>query len=168
MSRTVRHLGHRFFEVLFAKRLDADELAQAADWLEPELWSPFISQQRADQRHGFNAARKVAVFRPGRPDLVQAAMLHDVGKRMSNLGVIGRTFATILIGLGAPLGDRVRQYRDHGEIGADELAALGAPEVVVLFARHHSSERPEGMTAGDWGALILADEPGMPRQSGHR
>jgi putative nucleotidyltransferase with HDIG domain len=163
MPRSWSHLGHRFFEVLFARPLTPDELVQAAEWLGPGLWDPFVSQQRADQRHAFNAGVKVAASRPDRTDLVQAALLHDVGKRRSRLGVIGRTIATVLIRLGLPVTRRVRDYRDHGEIGATELMSSGAPEVVVLFARHHPEERPPGISRDDWAALSAADEPGMPR-----
>jgi hypothetical protein len=162
MGRSLRHLSHRFFEVLGARRLDDAETALAREWLGSDLWPLFDSQQISDQRHGFNAGKKLAGT--ARRDLVVAAMLHDVGKVDSSLGVIGRTIATVLMALGVLMTARMRRYRDHGLLGAMKLEAAGAPSIAVLFARHHQGERPESIQKDDWDTLIWADEPGMPRE----
>jgi hypothetical protein len=162
MSRTLRHLSHRFFEVLVAKRLDSHELARAASWVEPGLWEIFIDQQTADQRHGYRAGSKIASDPTNHKNLVVAAMMHDVGKRHSRLGVVGRTVATLLMAIGAPMSRRMARYRDHGALGADELERAAAPPIAVLFARHHQDDRPDSIATGDWAILTRADEPGMP------
>jgi hypothetical protein len=160
MGRSLLHLTHRFFEVLRARPLDDAETTHARTILGPDLWPLFVAQQVPDQRHGFNAGKKLT----GKPhDLVAAAMLHDVGKADSSLGVIGRSVATVLITLRLPMTARMRRYRDHGELGAVSLESAGAPPVAVLFARHHQGKRPETITLDDWETLIWADEPGMPR-----
>jgi hypothetical protein len=161
MSRPVRHLAHRFFEVLSARPLDSHELAEAAARVGPELWPLFLTQQTADQRHAYQAGSKMSIG-SHEPELVLAAMMHDVGKAESGLGVIGRTTATLLMALGLPMPARLGRYRDHGPIGAAKLEDAGAPTIVVLFARHHQGERPAGITPEDWDSLIRADEPGMP------
>ncbi|MEX0864369.1 MAG: hypothetical protein WD269_05780 [Acidimicrobiia bacterium] len=162
MSRSLRHLSHRFFEVLLAKPLDSHELTRAASWVEPGLWEIFIDQQTADQRHCYRAGAKIASDPTNHQDLVVAAMMHDVGKRASRLGVLARIIATLLMAIGAPMSRRMARYRDHGALGADELERAGAPPIAVLFARHHQEDRPDSIAAGDWATLIRADEPGMP------
>jgi hypothetical protein len=166
MGRSLRHLSHRFFEVLGARPLDEIETLLAREWLGADLWPVFAGQQTADQRHGFNAGKKLAGT--VRRDLVVAAMLHDVGKVDSSLRVIGRTFATVLMSLRLPMTARMRRYRDHGALGALKLESAGAPTIAVLFSRHHQGERPESIPAEDWDMLIWADEPGMPREGANR
>ncbi|MCI0679110.1 MAG: hypothetical protein L0Z63_08750 [Actinobacteria bacterium] len=162
MGRSLPHLAHRFFEVLRAKPLDAEEEALAKSWLDDGLWALFTGQQTADQRHGFHAGAKLRNV--GRPDLAVAAMLHDVGKTASRLGVIGRSVATVLMTLRAPMSPRMRMYRDHGELGARTLETAGAPTIAVAFAQHHQGERPAEIPDSDWALLIWADEPGMPER----
>jgi hypothetical protein len=160
MGRRLRHLTHRIYEWWGARPLDEAEITLARSMLSPDLWPLFASQQVADQRHGFNAGRKLTGN--ARNELVTAAMLHDVGKAESSLGVIGRSVATVLMTLRLPMTDRMRRYRDHGELGAASLESAGAPMIAVLFARHHQGERPDSIGPEDWKALIWADEPGMP------
>jgi hypothetical protein len=164
MGRTPLHLAQRFFEVLLAKPLTVEESDLVESWVDPALWVLFTAQQAADQRHGYNAALKVAGA-GGSSELVVAALMHDVGKSRSRLGVLGRTWATVLMALGAPMSGRLSRYRDHGELGAMDLEQVGAPVVAVLFARHHQWERPDGIGPDDWSKLIWADEPGIPEQA---
>ncbi len=74
--------------------------------------------------------------------MIRAALLHDVGKATPRLGVPGRVLSTGFRMLRLPLRGRWRSYVDHGAIGADQLAALGAPDAVSLFARHHHNPTP--------------------------
>ena len=94
--------------------------------------------------------------------MIRAALLHDVGKRHSRLGVIGRSIVTGLakIGLGrlvARPGSRADLYLRHGELAAAELASLEPEAIVAAFARSHHGDRPEGITQEDWEVLIGAD-----------
>lgn len=151
------HLARRFFGVLFARRLSSEELAWVASRLPEPLWELFISQQVADQRHGLEAGRRIVAAGVDDNDLVTAALLHDVGKRHSHLGAVARSVATLLIVLRLPMTARMRQYRDHGKLGAVDLTEAGAPEVVVSFARYHQFGRPVDMTVETWNALRSAD-----------
>ena len=153
------HLFHRFFDVLVARRLTDVEVEEVNRWLSPPLASLFFSQPAADQRHGYEAARLVLGTDTTREDVVMAALTHDVAKRLARLGVTGRTFASLLIKAGLPLGQRMSAYRDHGLWGARELRGAGAPPLVIDFAEHHHGERPRSISADDWDLLVSADQP---------
>lgn len=95
-------------------------------------------------------------------DVTMAALLHDVGKRHSGLGIVGRSVASVLILLGLPLTERMQAYRDHGMVAARELAGLAVPSLVVDFAIHHHGQRPPTIDAADWEVLVAADRPAKP------
>ncbi len=159
MAGSLGHLARRFFDVLLARPLSVEEQTEIAAWLEPGLAAVFFAQPAADQRHGHHAASVVLATGSPEPVLVRAALVHDVGKRHSRLGVLGRTLATILVRLGLPLFTRARLYRDHGELGAFELEALGAEAVVVAFARSHHHDRDPVIPIDAWTLLQNADQP---------
>lgn len=152
------HLAGRFLDVTLARPLRPGEQAEVAALLRTEAErSMYWDQPRADQRHGLAAARLVRSARPRRTDLVRAALLHDVGKRRSRLGPMGRSLATVLgrFGIGGPA--RFVDYLDHGRIAARELDRAGAESLVVAFALHHHGERPEEISREDWELLQAAD-----------
>ncbi|MBM3696238.1 MAG: HD domain-containing protein [Actinobacteria bacterium] len=162
MTPRAGHLARRFFAVLTAGPLQPGEQAEVARWLRPAERPLFWSQPPADQRHGLDGARAVLARRPERPDLVRAALLHDVGKRHSSLGTLRRTLVTVAAALGLPLRGRFAAYRDHGPIGAGDLAEAGAEALVVEFARHHHAARPAGIPRDDWEVLQRADHERKP------
>ncbi len=135
------------------------------EWVGEDLARLFFQQNDADQRHGYEAAAFVHDTEPERMDLVAAAALHDVGKRHANLGIIGRSVASLLILARLPLTERMRSYRDHGILGADELEQEGAPRLVVEFARDHHGQAPPGFASLEWDLLQQADEPAKARKS---
>ncbi|HSG78505.1 MAG TPA: hypothetical protein VLD62_02910 [Acidimicrobiia bacterium] len=154
----LRHLAVRFFEVLRTRALTPAEQAQVDGWLRPAEGPLFWSQQAADQRHAYDAARSCSRARPDRPDLVRAALLHDVGKRHAGLGIAGRVTASLLRIARLPAPGRLGTYLDHGRIGAAELADTDAEAIVVHFTRsHHQAEAPPGIDPADWAVLRRAD-----------
>lgn len=158
------HLARRFLEVAFARSLSEFERFMADSLLRPgDESAVFWMQPTADQRHAFNAARRVQRFAPDRRDLMRAALLHDVGKRHSGLGLVGRSLASALAKLGGSPSGRMAAYLDHGALGAAELERLGCEPVVVAFARHHHEGRVPEVPEADWRLLELADEPGKVR-----
>jgi hypothetical protein len=151
------HLAARFFDVLTAQPLRPDERVRLADWLSPVEQAMFLGQSAADQRHGLECGLEVAASHPHRPDLVRAALLHDVGKRHARLGPLGRVVASVLIRLHIPVGPRIRSYEAHGPIGSRELLELGAEPIVVDFARHHHGSRPDSIPPEEWELLESVD-----------
>ncbi len=106
----------------------------------------------------------MATMRPDAVDLIEAAALHDVGKRHAGLGVFGRVAASLAIRLRLRLPVSFRVYRDHGEIGAEELELVGAAPVTIEFARHHHGERPAPIPSDVWELLISADGETLTRR----
>ena len=158
MPGSLGHLTRRFFDVLFATPLYLGERAAIEGWLDSGQAWVFFSQSDPDQRHGFHAAL-VSISGGAELEVIRAALLHDVGKRHARLGVLGRSFASIAIRLGLPLTRRWRLYRDHGEIAARELTALGCQGLIVDFALHHHGDRPTGFPIPTWDLLVRADQP---------
>jgi putative nucleotidyltransferase with HDIG domain len=163
MPGSLAHLTARFFDVLTARPLDVAERATVELWLTPELSQVFFDQQPPDQRHGYEAALSVIAQGFDSNDVVVAALLHDIGKRHSRFGVVRRSIASLMILGRLPLSDRMTTYRDHGIIGAKELADLGAPGLAIEFALHHHGARPVGFDPAIWKALEDADEPAKAR-----
>jgi putative nucleotidyltransferase with HDIG domain len=128
-------------------------------WLTPETGAVFFAQGDADQRHGYYAALSVVAAGVADRDVIAAALLHDVGKRHARLGIVGRSLASVLILLRLPLGERLAAYRDHGIVGARELAGVGAPALAIDFAMHHHGSRPPTIKPEIWELLVQADQP---------
>ena len=109
-----------------------------------------------DQRHAYDVAQRVHSELGENGPAIKAALLHDVGKRHSDVGPIGRSLATVFDALRLPLPADWRRYRDHGELGAADLELIGADDLCVAFARG----RFDPATAADqstWDALVAAD-----------
>lgn len=147
-----RHLIGRFFRVIWAAPLSEAEAAWVAVFLPAEA-GIFFDQPVVDQRHGYEAAQRMGE----RPDLIRAALLHDVGKRHARLSPLARALVSAASKLRLPVGPRGRGYLRHGELAAQELAELGVERLVIDFAANHHAERPETITIQDWEALAAAD-----------
>jgi putative nucleotidyltransferase with HDIG domain len=156
-SESWRHLSFRLLDFLTSSPLDQAESAQAEGWLGAGEAPAFFDQPVPDQRHGLEAARYIAGRAPDRPDLIRAALLHDIGKRHSRLGALTRSLVSAWVKLGGKAWGRGASYLDHGSIGAAELEAAGAESLVVEFARHHHRSRPAMIDEGDWQLLRESD-----------
>jgi putative nucleotidyltransferase with HDIG domain len=152
-----RHLAQRFYGFLTARPLTPGEQELVRSYLTAGNIGLFWDQRPADQRHAIQVAHRVAAALPGDAAAVRAALLHDVGKRASDLGAVTRSVATVLDSLHLPVTARMRSYRDHGAIGAAELAAAGCEPLVVDFARRHPGPPPQGEDPNRWQVLIDAD-----------
>lgn len=96
--------------------------------------------------------------RAGDPAIVEAALLHDVGKSAAPIGAFARSLATVASALRIPVTGSWRLYRDHGEIGAAMLESAGANPLTVAFARFHPGPPPTGISTDRWHALEDADD----------
>jgi putative nucleotidyltransferase with HDIG domain len=152
------HLIRRFASFVTARGLDAEEQRWVADRLRDAEVAAFWSQPIADQRHAHDCARHVAARVTDRPDLVRAALLHDIGKRHARLGAIGRSLATVAAAFGFRGPGSFDRYTRHGPVGAEELAAAGAERLVVDFAAAHHGSRPTTIPADEWTLLHQADQ----------
>ncbi len=165
---SLRHLAARFFDVLSARPLTDPERAWVRARLEDGTRPLFFAQDPADQRHGLVSGVRVESTRPDRPDLVRAALLHDVGKRHARLGVFGRVLASLAMLLGLPVRGRFAVYRDHGRLAGAELRELGAEAVVWRFAAAHHGTPDPAVPPADWEVLEDADGARRPGKPGRR
>ncbi|MBI5158022.1 MAG: hypothetical protein HZA58_08440 [Acidimicrobiia bacterium] len=156
--RSLPHLVRRFFGSLRARRPRPRDQIDIAAILHGEAARLFAAQRPMDQHHALRTARQVEIAAPHRPDLVRAALLHDVGKAHSDLGVVGRSLASLCALARIPTRGRFAAYLDHGRLGAADLAAAGESGIEVAFAAHHHvTESPAAIDPSDWALLRTAD-----------
>lgn len=154
----IAHLARRFFGSWRVRRPGPAAQQTIADLLSETEAAVFWEQSPPDLEHALRSMEAVLDQRPGRRDLARAALLHDIGKRHSSLGTIGRSIATAASLLRIPLRGRFRRYLDHTEAGARELEQLGCEALVVAFARYHHSPTPPEFDGDDWSVLLGADD----------
>jgi hypothetical protein len=129
------HLARRLRWSLRPPAVSGDDLAWVAAQLREAEFALWTRQSSADQAHSLGVARRCA---GGDPWLVQAALLHDVGKAEASLGVAGRVLATALALVRVRrFPGRLGAYLRYPDLGADRLAAAGADPRVVAWAREH-------------------------------
>ncbi len=135
MAGRLRHVGHlsrRFAGMLSRQRPSPEDVI----WVESVLLEPELALWRrlpvADRRHSIIVSRRFEVnchrvsLDPSSAQLA-AALLHDIGKLESNLGVAARVIATIV----GPRTRRFREYHDHERIGAELLLNAGSSDVTI-------------------------------------
>ncbi len=147
------HLSSRFVYALSPRTPRADDVAWVETVLTPDGFALFRRQPNHDQRHAIGVARDVQARLADTPYAddprwLSAALLHDIGKLDSGLGVYGRVVATVS---GAVAGRehaevwseskgftrRVGIYLRHAELGADRLRIAGEPEEAAQWAAAH-------------------------------
>ncbi len=169
------HLTRRFFGAL---RPGGDSPADRA-WVESVLEPPELAlwtrQPGFDRRHSAEVARAVEAALAGGPHAGDTrwpacALLHDIGKLASGLGVAARVLAT-LVGRATDgavadweeyrgLRRRIALYLRHPELGADMIeVAGGRAEVAHWAGAHHNRARldPTLVPAPVVAALVAAD-----------
>lgn len=122
-------------------------MASALRKAEFELWS---RMRGPDRRHSVQVARRVerALGHEATPEVLAAALLHDVGKTVSGLRTYGRVVATLSGKVaGHQMADRWSQsrgfvrrvglYLRHPDLGGDLLAMAGSDPLTVAWAREH-------------------------------
>jgi putative nucleotidyltransferase with HDIG domain len=168
-----RHYVARFFTSLSRRPPDPADEAWVRATVTAAEWPLYARLDHPDRRHSVFSGRELVriLGADADPVLVRASILHDVGKVHAHLGTVGRSVSTVLAHtLG---GDRVRgwadrsgwrgrcgRYETHSERGAEELRAVGSPDVVVAWAaEHHHPDRIAALGLGPdvIAALVRAD-----------
>lgn len=125
------------------------ELERALDALPPPLHPLFLSMPRADQLHALRVYGDLLDRGQRDAILLQAALLHDVGKALHRprlwervLIVLGQRLAPRLcarLGRGDPRGWR-RAFviaRQHPQWGAELIRQKGGAEKLIRLVQHH-------------------------------
>jgi len=144
----VRHRVAQFFRTLLAP-LRPVPLTEAAAQLSPPLLALFRRMSRAEQQHGIAVCRALQAQGYADPELLAAALLHDVGKTVASPRLWERVVVVLAEWLlpalaarwreGAPRGWR-RGFvirHQHPAWGADLAAQAGASPRTVAWIRHH-------------------------------
>jgi hypothetical protein len=158
---SLAHLVRRFLGSLWPGGPSAAGEAWVAEQLRPGERALWELLPGPDRRHGLAVARRtlqllsaadrrVPLDPEDRRALVAAALLHDVGKVLADLGALGRAGVTawaVLVGReelirerpAAGRGWRARadRYLRHDQLGAGLLAAAGSAPWTVAWAREH-------------------------------
>jgi hypothetical protein len=169
------HLARRFFGALRPGGPSLDDRAWVESVLEPAEFALWARQPGHDQRHSAGVARQVEAALAGGPHAgdtrwLACALLHDIGKLASGLGIPARVLAT-LVGRATDgavgnweeqrgLRRRIALYLRHPELGADMIQlAGGRAEVAHWAGAHHDRARldPLLMPAPVVKTLVAAD-----------
>ncbi|HLZ09663.1 MAG TPA: phosphohydrolase [Chloroflexota bacterium] len=143
------HLVRRFFVTLLA-RVDPVSLGALDRLLTPGERRLFLTMKESDQRHSLDLCGRLRRDGHDEPDLLRAALLHDVGKASGTLPIMYR----VTYSLAAMVDPRLAQWlgrpgatiwrqpfclaAHHPEIGAIAAARAGSnPRVVGLIANHN-------------------------------
>ncbi len=144
------HLVRRFFGAIRPGPPAAADAAWALQHLTADERALWHRMSRPDQRHAVQVARDVeAVLGPDTTTpVIVAALMHDVGKVVSELRTPSRVAATLVWAVvpdqqadawlaGPPVRRALALYRRHPEIGEELLRAAGAPEIAATWAADH-------------------------------
>jgi hypothetical protein len=151
-TSTLRYRVGQFFRALAARTLD-EELEQAANILTPAALALFRSMSIQDQRHGLDVYAALRQAGHTNPDLLAAALLHDVGKAAAPLPAWQRAII-VLLGRFAPRllarlsrGELPQGWRrpfvvhaQHPQVGAHWAQQAGCSPLTVALIRRHQDE----------------------------
>jgi hypothetical protein len=149
----VGHLSRRFLGALRPGPPSRAQQAWVAEVLSPAELGLWNRMPNHDRRHSAAVARRVEASLGGTAAAgdrrwLAAALLHDVGKLDSGLGVYGRVVATLAsAAAGRDTAElwttrrgftrRVGLYVQHPRLGADMIRVVGGTEEAARWAAAH-------------------------------
>ena len=168
------HLVRRFFASLLPIGPKAVDDAWAREHLsapEEELWTRMA---RVDRRHSARVARRVetTLGEAATTPVLAAALLHDVGKTVPDLGTFGRVVATLSEMVAGEetahhwvqtrgFTRRVGQYVLYPELGVDLLKLADSDDLVIAWSREHHLPEEDWTVPVDLGRVLqAADDAG--------
>ena len=137
--------GRQFWLDLRA-RPAAQDLEQARSILGPNLFALFTTMQPGEQVHSLQVLHRLLSQGEEHPDLLAAALLHDVGKSLRKLRLWERAWIVLAQ---AVWGQQARQW---GCVNANDLACLPFWQQPLVVAEQHPA----------WGAEMVAEAGGLP------
>lgn len=141
------HLAKRFFGAISQHQPADAEIRLVHEILLPKEFELWTQMSAMDRRHSLVIhARFVKIFPQANIEQQRAALLHDIGKLQSQLGVVARVIATII----GPRTKRFRDYHDHEQIGAQMLRNIASNQTthrMVLGEVGESSDDHQALEA---------------------
>ena len=131
--------GRQFWLALRA-RPAAQDLEQARIILGPDLFPLFTTMQPGEQVHSLQVLHRLQSQGEEHPDLLAAALLHDVGKSRRKLRLWERAWIVLARAFLAP------QAHQWGCVDANDLACLPFWQQPLVVAEQHPA----------WGAEMVA------------
>lgn len=176
------HRAKRFFWSLGPARISEADQQWVESLLSPRELTAFETMVVRDRAHSIGVARAVEanLHRLDGPAdqrwILQAALLHDVGKADARLGTLGRVAATLAGWIAgedmAPawaekkgMTRRIGLYLMHPEIGRDILMLAGADPRVSAWAAEHYLDPDRWTVPVDVGEMLVAADEGTLRRS---
>lgn len=164
-----RYRNRQFWHALAARRRPIDP-APARTVLPPALFALFERMSPEDRQHGLDVLGRLRTAGVTAPPLLQAGLLHDLGKAEAGVGLPHRVARVVLRRSvppvwrwlsGCPTGWRRPFWAvaNHPERGAVWVETEGAAPEVVALIRHHEREAPEawrGTPLTEWHAALCA------------
>jgi hypothetical protein len=169
MVRAASYRVKQFWRALTAQVTEA-ELRGSLRALPPQARLLFRQQSVQDQRHALNVYYALREAGHTAPNLLAAALLHDLGKAQATLHLWQRTVVVLLgrfaprrlAALTAPCEPGSWRwpffvYAHHPELGARQAQEAGcSPRTVALIRRHEERVTDTHTTEDPWLAALQA------------
>jgi HD domain len=151
----------QFRRTLFAKT-DPVELERALPWLSPAQAALFLQLQPGERDHAVVMLRKLIAQGSTQPDLLVAALLHDVGKLRYRLNPLERALVVLVSAVSPgvardwgrlPPGgwEATPGWRkpfvlaeQHAQWGAEMASGVGVSSLTETLIREHQHARVQG------------------------
>ena len=151
--KTRNNLTYRIqqFKLAIDPHIQPVQIKELSPYLNGSQITFFKKMQPSEQRHAYEVLEKLKAEGCDHPDLLRAALLHDVGKILYPLKpweramvVITQQIApslTIQLGQRKPIGffKAFVVAANHSEWGADLISKTGASEILVDLIRNHEN-----------------------------
>jgi hypothetical protein len=144
----LRYRAQQFWDALWSAPAPGD-LRLAERWLNPEQMRLFLRMQPGEQAHSLRVMNRLLQKGEAQPDLMAAALLHDVGKALSPLRIEERVLI-VLVRTAAPQvalrwgSSEARGWRrafvtaeQHPAWGAELALKAGTSALAVELIRRH-------------------------------
>lgn len=163
LRRAVRAGRYRLGQFLRAcfGAVAPDELERALAVLPLQAQALFLRQARQDQRHALAVHGALVAAGHSSPELLQAALLHDVGKAAGGVPLLTRGFIVVLGRLAPRYSAKLSHGRaegwrrpfvvhaQHADEGARQARDAGCSPLTVSLIRRHQQPLTEDRTEED-------------------
>ena len=145
----------QFKQAVSAPELTENELTEIQAILSDDEFGLFLRFDRGEQWHSYQVMRTLQEAGHDQPELLQAALLHDVGKTCSPLSVWDRS---LIVAVKKVMGGKTAVWgknntdgwkrpfivkAQHPEWGAQMAEEAGSSDLVVSLIRRHQDDLPE-------------------------